>query len=788
MVTDFAYSKVQVTKYDKLADKISDDGLTRLLLQKERDTQCNDTFLNVLRRLRNTLTELSRKELKPILSKRAEDSDAWVKRYAAAFVLSMVVYLGKRVVLEHHLSHSMPENVLFHGIQLNDIEFVALAAIFQSDEDVLTWLFENGKIRKRHDFYSVAHYLAAYTGNVSVCEMAVREGELQCNDVYQNNKDILSCAASRGHLNVVNFLLKEWPDIIDSETTALFAAAEGGHHDVLRVLLDAGAKLDRLESRQLSPLSAACRSATSAELNDRYIPIINTLLEHKAALHRNLRFYNPLQLASLNGNLEIVKLLLKAGAHPDSARRSNRRPVVLAARSPNVEVVKHLMECGATIRGPDQLPNEKVLDFFLENHNVDECLPYWLRAAVGIGNIEMARKLINRGACAFGKIDFCEEPIEYAPGGNSNEIVELLCENGARASRGALFAAASVGNDALVASLLRDGAATEGGAAGGSIKQPPLHTAMLQGHESTVKLLLDAGASCMDPRFPTIVVHAASKRHFNAVKLALKHRPTACRLPPAPEYTFSGVDVPLLPLLIGVGLQSNKFSQALELVKKYGSELAGFMEFLASEESNVIIPRGSPAPALIHATRSHDTDAVAFLFECFKTDITEHLNLLELTISPHLHDIPMLEFFLCRLKAAETKPADPEKIQVELDKVTQSAISYNWYPIVEMLISAGGYAKPYPLSEFVVPRYPPNISPINLDEGIDRRLINNIKTNRLIHPLFGFLLAMDKKNELMMRLLISAGALQCASEGEIDQIVHRALKYGCTFLPGLLGR
>ncbi len=76
---------------------------------------------------------------------------------------------------------------------------------------------------------------------------------------------------------------------------------------------------------------------------------IRSALERGAEIESRLVDKSPLELASSNGHLEAVKLLLWEEAKVDSANRHNRTPLWFAAHEGHAEVADVLLQHGADI-------------------------------------------------------------------------------------------------------------------------------------------------------------------------------------------------------------------------------------------------------------------------------------------------------------------------------------------------------------------------------------------------------------------------------------------------------
>jgi ankyrin repeat protein len=259
----------------------------------------------------------------------------------------------------------------------------------------------------------------------------------------------------------------------------------------------------------------------------------------------------PLFAALEIGNFEIAELLLHHGANPNIIRRrsgTTETPLVMAMALPSTRFVGMLLEGGAdpnSVSPGDALPLLIALE--IRDYDCAELLLHYgadpnitstyngatqspLAMAISQRSTRCVEVLLQHGADANGCGAELGRPLTDAIETDQQEIVRMLLDRGADASGcGAkretpLTAAIFRGQQEAVAILLQHGADANGGRAelgnpltdaisshpclqeivhlllahranpDGTVRKRPLHLAVERRDESTVRLLLDAGA------------------------------------------------------------------------------------------------------------------------------------------------------------------------------------------------------------------------------------------------------------------------------------------------------
>ena len=208
--------------------------------------------------------------------------------------------------------------------------------------------------------------------------------------------------------------------------------------------------------------------------------IVRLLLDRGANVNKvDLREDPPLSLAVRAGHERMVRLLLDRGADVNGSGLWAGPPLSLAVRAGHEGIVRLLLDRGADVNREDLWGN----------------LP--LSLAIEAGHEGIVRLLLDYGADVNGVYLWKDLPLSLAVRAGHEEIVRLLLDYGADVDRVhrledlPLSLAVRVGHEGMVRLLLDYGADVNGV---GLWKDLPLSLAVRAGHEEIVRLLLDYGA------------------------------------------------------------------------------------------------------------------------------------------------------------------------------------------------------------------------------------------------------------------------------------------------------
>lgn len=148
-------------------------------------------------------------------------------------------------------------------------------------------------------------------------------------------------AAQEGHIELVKFLLENGANghaQTQTRDTALTYACENGHTDVAEVLLIYGAELEHESEGGRTPLMKSCRAG--------HICTIKFLISKGADVNRQStnNDHTPLSLACAGGHQAVVEHLLKSGADPFHKLKDNSTMLIEASKGGHIGVVQLLLD------------------------------------------------------------------------------------------------------------------------------------------------------------------------------------------------------------------------------------------------------------------------------------------------------------------------------------------------------------------------------------------------------------------------------------------------------------
>jgi ankyrin repeat protein len=308
----------------------------------------------------------------------------------------------------------------------------------------------------RNDHFSNPEWTAA---KVASAETLIRL--LEDAGAKDDGRTPLQQAVAAGNLDDVKRLIASGADVDATgprQITAAHVASEEGRAEILELLLEAGARIDRPDKDRMYPLHLAANAR-----------IANVLIAHGAKVDASAEREGPtpFDAAIRAGKADVVRELLRHGARIRADEHANS--LLMATYYGRQEVAEILLasdHAKALLKG---FENGAPLHVAAAGGYLDTACPRYVTPEIRLG---LARLMVEHGADvnARAHVGFLNNmtPLMGAAGSGHVEIVRLLLEEGA---------------DVHVA----DPEGTFGG-------ETALHIATKRGHPQIVKLLLDAKA------------------------------------------------------------------------------------------------------------------------------------------------------------------------------------------------------------------------------------------------------------------------------------------------------
>lgn len=199
--------------------------------------------------------------------------------------------------------------------------------------DAVTMLVEDGKANMDVcDVDNTSPLLAALQeGHLDIAEYLLDQGA--DGSLASNDWSPIHAAAAQGALHVLKKLLKHGVDTADCKgCTALHWATQEGFEEIVSFLVTNGASIDTEDMEGFTPLSLA--------VGENKIRLVSLLLDRKASI--NVKREAPLHKACAYNFIEIVKVLLAAGADVEFLDEEGKRAIDYAIENNCSDVIKLL--------------------------------------------------------------------------------------------------------------------------------------------------------------------------------------------------------------------------------------------------------------------------------------------------------------------------------------------------------------------------------------------------------------------------------------------------------------
>ncbi|UYV83117.1 DDX6 [Cordylochernes scorpioides] len=200
-------------------------------------------------------------------------------------------------------------------------------------------------------------------------------------------------------------ILSAYHDVKDDFGISLHLAANKGQTERVQTLLDAGARVNKIDRSGSTPLILAARKG--------YLPIVKLLLDKQADINvANYMQQTPLHCATLNEHLPVFKYLIKKGADVNPRGHFGYTPLHTVVSRGNLKFVRLLVEAGASISA----------------HNAFKTTA--LHWAAQEGHLNIVKYLLEKGANPDSIDNMIGSPLHYSIVQSHDKISKFLIESG----------------------------------------------------------------------------------------------------------------------------------------------------------------------------------------------------------------------------------------------------------------------------------------------------------------------------------------------------------------------
>lgn len=355
---------------------------------------------------------------------------------------------------------------------------------------------------------------------------------------------------------------------------------------------------------------------TSAVSTDNIIAVQKALKSGSNINEVDSNGHTALTLAVSNGNKKIVKYLLEHNANPNArGQKEEDYPILLATKMTaksrrafankkgNIEIIKLLLDAGADV-------NQKSL---LETPLINS-----VRTASLIRNTDVIMLLLDRGAVVNTKTLLKKTAISQAASYKNTQVLNILMNASSSSEIISSFPdIVKSGNIDLIQKLIADGADVHGNHTSGY----PIINASSGKNPEVIKLLVATGANINQlDLYGRGVLHHARELDVIEVLIALGANINSTKNPPL-SWHVSGKNIKVIKYLLSAGANPNQKPLIYNLLKP--SLNCGSRGVTESEMT--IFKYLMTAGADINKKGKHGRTALHMVAECADTETTKLL-------------------------------------------------------------------------------------------------------------------------------------------------------------------
>ena len=344
-------NKIQKGGNQRLIDVISDENKTREVITEEVQGLLNDKSIELEKRNDRGRTPLytasARGFAKVVRLLVDAGANVNTEHMYGNDLLHTVSYFGHKDVLEVLLS--------VDGINVNAKErdgstplhyavtYGRLGAVEALLEHPMIDVNGDGKDTLAHvaEKRLAPLHEALYHNNGDIAKALINHPKIDLESKGIVNSTPLGLASQKGKLDIVKALLEKGAkvDNLSARETPLYIASANGHADVVRVLLEWGANHNIATSLDETPLYIA-----SANGHADVVRVLLDAAQSKDYVNKPDNMgKTPLHIASENGHTDLVSELVCAGAQVNLATKVDITPLFLASYFGHIDVVKKLL-------------------------------------------------------------------------------------------------------------------------------------------------------------------------------------------------------------------------------------------------------------------------------------------------------------------------------------------------------------------------------------------------------------------------------------------------------------